>query len=653
MNSISEAISQSGFKSIDLIILVLYLVLLVSLGLFLSRNKGGKEKSANDYFLAGNTLTWWAVGASLIAANISAEQFIGMSGTGFRDGIASAAYEVMAAVTLVVIGKFLLPVMLDRKIFTIPQFLRERYNDGVGLAFSILWLFLYVFVNLTSVAWLGALAIEQILGLQGLSVNIFGLTISMRMLIILCLFIIAGLYSIYGGLASVAWTDVMQVTFLVGGGLITAYVALSEMGKVFGTDALGALSRVYADLTTGTHANDVHFHLVIQESHNVNAFENVPGIAAVVGGVWLTNLGYWGFNQYIIQKGLAAKSIDEAKKGLVFAGFLKILIPFIVVLPGICAYYIMQDPQAFSSIHLAGSINRADDAYPWLIRNFTPTGIKGLSFAALAAAIISSLASMFNSTSTLFTMDIYKKYINKDAKDKTLVSVGRMVAVGALLIALVAVEPLLGGLDQAFQYIQEYSGFIYPGIIVVFGLGLLWKRASSTAAVWTAILTIPMGVLFKILLPNVAFQFRAGYIFIILFTFFVTVTYLDKKYIRCELPSEADQKQMLLWAKVLGFAGVLMIIAAAVVTILGVINPGGNPDTSVIAYLNDIGFQAFFFFGVLTGSSAVWLYSNSKDSVQDVKALPINLKLFATNRGYTLGTCGIVLITFLLYALLW
>ena len=653
MNSISEAISQSGFKSIDLIILVLYLVLLVSLGLFLSRNKGGKEKSANDYFLAGNTLTWWAVGASLIAANISAEQFIGMSGTGFRDGIAIAAYEVMAAVTLVVIGKFLLPVMLDRKIFTIPQFLRERYNDGVGLAFSILWLFLYVFVNLTSVAWLGALAIEQILGLQGLSVNIFGLTISMRMLIILCLFIIAGLYSIYGGLASVAWTDVMQVTFLVGGGLITAYVALSEMGKVFGTDALGALSRVYADLTTGTHANDVHFHLVIQESHNVNAFENVPGIAAVVGGVWLTNLGYWGFNQYIIQKGLAAKSIDEAKKGLVFAGFLKILIPFIVVLPGICAYYIMQDPQAFSSIHLAGNINRADDAYPWLIRNFTPTGIKGLSFAALAAAIISSLASMFNSTSTLFTMDIYKKYINKDAKDKTLVSVGRMVAVGALLIALVAVEPLLGGLDQAFQYIQEYSGFIYPGIIVVFGLGLLWKRASSTAAVWTAILTIPMGVLFKILLPNVAFQFRAGYIFIILFTFFVTVTYLDKKYIRCELPSEADQKQMLLWAKVLGFAGVLMIIAAAVVTILGVINPGGNPDTSVIAYLNDIGFQAFFFFGVLTGSSAVWLYSNSKDSVQDVKALPINLKLFATNREYTLGTCGIVLITFLLYALLW
>lgn len=222
MNSISGAIAMSGFKTIDFVILAFYLILLVGLGLFLSRNKDGKEKSANDYFLAGNTLTWWAVGASLIAANISAEQFIGMSGTGFRDGIAIAAYEVMAAAALVVIGKFLLPVMLERKIFTIPQFLRERYNDGVGLAFSILWLFLYVFVNLTSVAWLGALAIEQILGLQGLGVSIFGMEVSIRMLIILGLFIVAGTYSIYGGLASVAWTDVMQVTFLVGGGIITA-----------------------------------------------------------------------------------------------------------------------------------------------------------------------------------------------------------------------------------------------------------------------------------------------------------------------------------------------------------------------------------------------------------------------------------------------
>ena len=653
--SLTEALSQSGLEAIDYFILIVYIVMLISLGFFLnySRDNKTKVKSTSNYFLAGNTLTWWAVGASLIAANISAEQFIGMSGTGFRDGIAIAAYEVMAAITLVVIGKFLLPVMLERKIFTIPQFLRERYNDGVGLAFSILWLFLYVFVNLTSVAWLGALAIEQILGLQGLAVSIFGFEVSIRMLIILGLFVVAGIYSIYGGLASVAWTDVMQVTFLVGGGLITAYVALDEMGAIFGSDALGALGRVYTDLTTGAHAQDVHFHLVIQQSHNASAFANVPGIAAVVGGVWLTNLGYWGFNQYIIQKGLAAKNVDEAKKGLIFAGFLKILIPFIVVLPGICAYYIMQNPDTFANMNLAGKINVADDAYPWLIRNFTPTGIKGLSFAALTAAIISSLASMFNSTSTLFTMDIYKKYINKNAKDKELVNTGRIVAVSALIIALVAVKPLLGGLDQAFQYIQEYSGFIYPGIITVFGLGLLWKRASSTAAVWTAILTIPLGVIFKVAFPDVAFQFRAGYIFIILVTFFILVSYLDKKFVSVEQPSDRDQNKMMLWAKVLGGLGILFIVVAIIVVGVGATHAVKDPDNNFIDYLNDIGFQAFIFFGVLVGCNAIWLWSNAKDKVQDVKALPINLNLFSTTRGYTYGTIGIAAITFLLYAILW
>ena len=638
--------SSSGFETIDFIIFGAYIVVLVALGLFLSRDKGGKEKSANDYFLAGNTLTWWAVGASLIAANISAEQFIGMSGTGYADGIAIAAYEIMAAVTLIVIGKFLLPIMIDRKIFTIPQFLHERYNDGVGLAFSILWLFLYVFVNLTSVAWLGALAIEQILGVQGVMVSIWGFEISMQMLIIIGLFVVAGIYSIYGGLASVAWTDVMQVTFLVGGGLITAYVALDKMGAVMGADAFGAFGQIFTDLTTGEHLTDPHFHLIIQESHDPEAYANVPGIVAVVGGVWLTNLGYWGFNQYIIQKGLAAKSIDEAKKGLIFAGFLKILIPFIVVVPGICAYYIIQNPEAFESLNLQGAINRSDDAYPWLIRNFTPTGIKGLSFAALTAAIISSLASMFNSTSTLFTMDIYKKYINKGASDKKLVNVGRLTALAALVIAAVAVKPLLGGLDQAFQYIQEYSGFIYPGIITVFGLGLLWKRASSTAAIWTSILTIPMGVIFKICLPNVAFQLRAGYIFIILVTFFILISYLDKKFVKAEEVSVSDKAQMLKWSKIIGCIGAFFIVAALVVVAFGT-------STSWSAYLNDIGFQAFIFFGVLVGCNAVWLYSNSLDTVKDPKALPINLSLFATTRGYTWGSFGICAITALLYIFLW
>ena len=645
-----QQIAASGFRTVDLVIVLVYLAVLISLGLFLGRNKKGHQKSASDYFLAGNSLTWWAVGASLIAANISAEQFIGMSGTSYADGIATAAYELMAAVTLVVIGKFLLPVMLKRKIFTIPQFLRERYTDGVGLAFSILWLFLYVFVNLTSVAWLGALAIEQILGLQGATLVVGSFSISMRMVIVLLLFIIAGIYSIYGGLASVAWTDVLQVFFLVGGGLVTAYFALRAVGD--GAGALAGLNNLFADLTSGEHLNDSHLHLVIQESHGASAFANVPGIAAVVGGVWLTNLGYWGFNQYIIQKGLAAKSVDEAQKGLVFAGFLKILIPFIVVLPGICAYYISLRPELLSG--LQGSINVADDAYPWLVRNFTPTGVKGLTFAALSAAIISSLASMFNSTSTLFTMDIYKKYINKDASDKKLVRVGRLTSLAALVIAAVAVEPLLGSLDQAFQYIQEYSGFIYPGIIVVFGLGLLWKRASSRAAVWTAIITIPLGVLFKIFLGGVPFQLRAGYIFIILLVFFVLMSLVDKKFVAVELPEQKDRETMVKWARRMGFAGLFFVVLALVVIVWGALLPdSATPENNVVAYLNDIGFQAFIFFGVLVGGQAIWLYSDARDEKADPKALPVDLKLFHTSKSYNVWAAVICALVAALYIILW
>ena len=646
---LGAAIGASGFKTIDLVILVIYLVVLVGLGLFLGRTKKGEEKSANDYFLAGNTLTWWAVGASLIAANISAEQFIGMSGTGFRDGIATAAYEIMAAITLIVIGKFLLPVMLKRKIFTIPQFLRERYSDGVGLAFSILWLFLYIFVNLTSVAWLGALAIEQILGLQGVFITFGETMISMRMVIVVFLFLIAGIYSIYGGLASVAWTDVMQVVFLVGGGLITAFFALKAAGD---GAVMEGLRNVYTTLTTGEYANDTHFHLVIQKSHNPEAFANVPGLVALVGALWLTNLGYWGFNQYIIQKGLAAKSIDEAQKGLVFAGLLKLLIPFIVVLPGVCAFYMTKHADQFTM--LQGSINVADDAYPWLIRNFAPPVVKGLSFAALAAAIISSLASMFNSTSTLFTMDIYKKYINPKASDKNLVNTGRVTSLVALVIAAITVKPLLGGLDQAFQYIQEYSGFIYPGIVVVFGLGLLWKRASNKAAVWSAIATIPLGVLFKLTMPEVAFQLRAGYVFMILVTMFIIISLIDKKFMSCELPEQKDRASMNKWAKILGGAGVFFILIAAVVTIWGACLPAtATPETSFIAYLNDIGFQAFFFFGVLVGCNAIWLWSDANDKKIDPKGHSLDLKLFETSKTYAWGTLAIAVIIIVLYVALW
>lgn len=631
---------NSGFMTIDFIIVGLYMVLLISLGLFLSRNKKGVDKTANDYFLAGNKLTWWAVGASLIAANISAEQFIGMSGSGFKIGICVAAYEIMAAVTLIIVAKFLLPVMLKRKIYTIPQFLRERYNDGVGMAFSVFWLFLYVFVNLTSVAWLGSIAIEQILGLEGY-----------RMQIVLVLFIIAGIYSIYGGLASVAWTDVLQVVFLIGGGLITAYFALEAVSGE-GRGAWDGLTIIYEKLKT--IPNDTHFNLIVDKSKSPDAFKDLPGIAAIVGGVWLTNIGYWGFNQYIIQKGLAAKSIGEAQKGLIFAGFLKILIPFIVVIPGVTAFIMYNYPQDIPGIQqgyfdMSGAINVSDDAYPWLIRNFAPVGIKGLSFAALAAAVISSLASMLNSTSTIFTMDIYKQHINKNAKDKQLVRVGRITATLALVIAIIAVEPLLGGLDQAFQYIQEYSGFIYPGIIVVFGLGLLWKRASSKAAIWTSILTIPMGVLFKIAMPEMPFQFRMGYIFIILFLVFVAITLVDRTKVSTEAMSEADRKKMLKWGRVTLFFSLFFILAAAIHKLLLV---SGSSNEWVI-YLENIGFEAFFFFGALIFSIALFLFSNASTKYQDPKAVPFDLSLFKTDKGFALGALGICAIVTLIYILLW
>lgn len=640
-----EVLQNNGFAFVDYAIFVLYIILLVGLGFFLSRSKDGKEKSSNDYFLAGNTLTWWAVGASLIAANISAEQFIGMSGSAFASGIAIAAYELMAAATLIVVGKFLLPVMIERKIFTIPQFLRERYNWGVGLAFSIFWLFLYVFINLTSVAWLGALAIKQILGIPAVPGMLLGMEIDMTlMVIILILFVIAGIYSIYGGLASVAWTDVMQVTFLVGGGLITAYFALDFIAGSLDIQggALGALQEIMSKL--GSIEGDKHFNLVVTRNEALypemtsDPYFTLPGIALVVGALWLTNIGYWGFNQYIIQKGLAAKSLSEAKKGMIFAAFLKILIPFIVCIPGVCAYYIMtQEPELYQT--LAGEIARSDDAYPFLIRNFTPTVVKGLSFAALAAAVISSLASMFNSTSTIFTMDIYKQFINKGASDRKLVSVGRMTSVAALVLALIAVYPIMGAADQAFQIIQEYSGFVYPGVVVIFGLGLLWKRASGTAAVVAAIGTFAFSVLFKFMMPEVPFLIRMGYVFIALVVLFIALSLLSKKTVKADLLDEHTVKTQLFWSR----TTFVIAIVSLVLGIIGVIEPMMKAN----------GFEAFFFMCAMMLTISIYLRSNAVDTVQDPKAVKIDLAVFRSDAAFNWGAIGVIVILTILYYALW
>lgn len=649
---ILEALKNNGFELADYLVFAAYIILLVGLGLFLSRGKKGEEKSSSDYFLAGNTLTWWAVGASLIAANISAEQFIGMSGSAFKSGIAIAAYELMAAATLIVVAKFLLPVMIKRKIFTIPQFLSERYNWGVGLAFSIFWLFLYVFINLTSVAWLGALAIKQILGLPDAPAIILGMQMDMTILyIMLFLFIIAGVYSIYGGLASVAWTDVMQVTFLVGGGLVTAYAALDVIStKLELNGALDALSYIMGHLSS--ISGDTHFNLIVERNADLypvlegtanqpsDPFFDIPGITVIIGALWLTNLGYWGFNQYIIQKGLAAKSLAEAKKGMIFAAFLKILIPFIVCIPGVCAFYIVNyQPELMQT--LTGSIERSDDAYPFLIRNFTPTVVKGLSFAALAAAVISSLASMFNSTSTIFTMDIYKKFINKTASERKLVSVGRLTSLASLILALIAVYPIMGGADQAFQVIQEYSGFVYPGIVVIFGLGLLWKRASGTAAVVTAIATFVFSIAFKFMMPGTPFLLRMGYVFMVLVVLFFTLSFLSKDTEKATPLDNHTVKAQLFWGNV-------MLVLAIICYVIGCITVFGD-----IEAMKNLGFISVFFLG--TFFLALWLYlrSNALDTVQDKKAVPIDLSLFTSDRGFTIGSIAVVLVLVILYITLW
>ena len=660
MEKILNALSNNGFEPVDYLVFVVYIIILVSMGLFLSRSKKGEEKSSTDYFLAGNTLTWWAVGASLIAANISAEQFIGMSGSAYASGIAQAAYELMAAATLLVVGKFLLPLMIEKKIFTIPQFLRERYNWGVGFAFSLLWLFLYVFVNLTSVAWLGALAIQQILGLPtDMTFIVAGMEIDqVRMVIILCLFLIAGIYSIYGGLASVAWTDVMQVTFLVGGGLLTAYAALSVIGEEMGIgnawDALMHIKDYLASID-----GDKHFNLVVTRNEELypvingvvdgagntiqkeDPFFTNPGIVLIFGALWLTNLGYWGFNQYIIQKGLAAKSLDEAKKGMVFAAFLKILIPFIVCIPGVCAFYIMNAPECEDlRQQLAGAITRSDDAYPYLIRNFTPTAVKGLSFAALAAAVISSLASMFNSTSTLFTMDVYKQFINKNASEKKLVNVGRLTSVCALIIAMIAVYPLMGGIDQAFQFIPDYSSFVYPGVVVIFGLGLLWKRSSGTAAVVCAIGTFAFSIIYKFAFPEMPFLIRSGVVFITLVILFVWISLSSKKAVPADTLDADSVKTMMRWSTI-------MFCVAAVSLVLSI---SGFFNETMHMY----GFEgAMIFFAAITGTIGLYLRSNAKDKVQDPKLVPIDLNIFHTDRIFNIGAIGVIVILTILYVVLW
>jgi SSS family solute:Na+ symporter len=457
--------------TIDIVVVIAYAIAIFLLAQYVSREKAGHRKDTSDYFLASKNLPWWAIGASLIAANISAEQIVGMSGSGYAIGLAIASYEWMAAATLLIVGKFFLPIFLKNEIYTMPQFLRRRYGRSLPILMAVFWLALYVFVNLTSIIWLGSIAVNKVAGIN-----------QNAALVILGAF--ALLYQLRGGLKAVALTDIVQVTLLVLGGLVVAWLTL---------DRIGAGAGVVAGFTTLLHRAPDHFHMILRKGDP--HYVDLPGLSVLIGGMWIANLSYWGFNQYIIQRALAAKSLEEAQKGVLFAAFLKLLMPLIIVLPGIAA------------VMLAPGLPKADEAYPTMMR-LLPTGLLGLVFAALIAAIIASTASKINSIATIFTLDLYAKFRREpsraedaegrsESEERHLVLVGRITAVCAILIAILAARPLVGASEQAFQFIQEFTGFFTPGITIIFLLGLFWKRANEAGAFTAAVASVGISALAK------------------------------------------------------------------------------------------------------------------------------------------------------------
>ena len=476
-------------STLDMAIFVVYILGLLFVAYWVSREEKGHQKNTNEYFLAGNSLPWWAIGASLIAANISAEQIIGMSGSGYAIGLGIASYEWMAALTLMLVGKYCLPIFLKKQIYTMPQFLQQRFDNRVRTTLAIFWLAVYVFVNLTAVLWLGALAVNALTGID--------LFWSMALL---ALFSVS--YSLYGGLKAVAFTDILQVVLLVFGGLFMSYLAL---------DMIGAGAGVLAGFDTLLAKAPEKFDMILSPDNP--HYASLPGISVLVGGMWVMNLSYWGFNQYIIQRALAASSLREAQKGIAFAAFLKLLMPVIVVLPGIAAVLILPD------------LAKPDQAYPQMMA-LMPSGLKGLIFAALVAAILSSLASMTNSVATIFTMDLYAQ-VKPSESQQHYVLVGRAVSLLSLLIALFTAKPLLGDFDQAFQYIQEFTGFFTPGIVVLFFMGMFWKKTTADAALLAAVGSAVFSFLFYQFWPALPFMDRVGLVFLLCLGLAIVVSLLQ------------------------------------------------------------------------------------------------------------------------------
>ena len=469
-----------NLSTIDIAVVAIYAVSIFTLAQLVSREKAGHVKDSKDYFLASRALPWWAIGSSLIAANISAEQIIGMSGSGYVIGLGIASYEWMSAATLLIVGKFCLPIFLKNKIYTMPEFLQRRYGNSVRIVMAVFWLLLYIFVNLATILWLGATAVHTVTGID-IEYALIGLGI------------FAGAYALYGGLKAVALTDIVQVSLLVLGGLVIAAMALQ---KISGESGFGGVVDGFQSLRAQLPGK---FEMILKPD-NPN-YKDLPGLSVLIGGMWIMNLSYWGFNQYIIQRALAAKDTREAQKGIVLAAFLKLLMPVLVVLPGIAAGI------------LAPHLEKADQAYPYLM-TLLPPGFLGLVFAALIAAIIASMGSKINSIATIFTMDLYKP-MHATASEHHLVVVGRLTAIAALAVAMLAAKPLLGNLPQAFQYIQEYTGFVTPGIVVIFVLGMFWSRATTAGAFVGAVGSVVLSIAYKFLAPEIPFMNRVGYVFLI------------------------------------------------------------------------------------------------------------------------------------------
>ena len=458
----------------DYLVFFLYFILVAAYGIWIYKRKTAKNETAQEFFLAEGSLTWWAIGASLIATNISAEHFIGMSGSGFAIGLAISSYEWMSGLVLIIVALFFIPMFLKNRIYTMPQFLATRYNDQVSSIMALFWLLVYVFVNLTSIIYLGALAITSIANISFMtcvvSLSLFSIIVTI------------------GGMRVIGYTDVIQVAVLILGGLVTTYLSLTLLSEEFGfgKDFMAGLSILKQEAPG-------HFHLILEKGHP--HYDKLPGLGVIFGGMLINNLAYWGCNQYIVQRALGA-DLATARNGILFAAFLKLLVPLIVVIPGI-AMFVLHENGLFQNEMSMDGVIKPDQAYPTLM-NLLPSGLKGVAFAALTAAVVASLAGKANSISTIFSLDIYKKMINTNASEKQLVNTGRWAVVISITVAAF-VAPALRSLDQAYQFIQEYVGFLSPGVLAIFLLGLFWKKTTSGAALFGTILTIPLSATLKFL----------------------------------------------------------------------------------------------------------------------------------------------------------